>query len=560
LGRIDGGGRGLKIALSTAMEFAEIARPGLITPNRSAALVGVYMSTDRRDRSPSVLFDTDGDRHGAARADAPIFLGDLNLDQIIEAVTSDWSEYDLKTFFSFPLNRTGSIQYRHEVFQDLEDPALFEQVESFARRMRNVRMYVGLANKLYYRFHKEGWFLQAVNIYCDAITQLAIDLADAPLKSHGFIAFRDYMISYAAGTPFAELAADAKQIAAELSCVKYSILVRDSSFTVRADELEADYSTEIEETFEKFQQGSVKDYRVKYRNAPEDMNHIEAKILEFVARLNPDLFSRLVAYCTQHVNFVDETVAVFDREIHFYIAYLEHIARFKKTGLKFSYPEISARSKSVHARDAFDLALAQKLVEKHRPIVCNDFFLQGKERIIVVTGPNQGGKTTFARMFGQLHYLAKLGCPVPAADAQLFLFDQLFTHFEREEKVENLRGKLEDDLVRVHAILQQATSRSIIVMNEIFTSTTVQDELFLSRRVMEQLNRLDLLSVWVTFLDELASSSDNTVSMVSTIVPDNPALRTFKIARRAADGLAYAMAIAQKYHLSYDRIRERIVP
>jgi DNA mismatch repair protein MutS len=518
------------------------------------------MSTDRRKGPPSLLFDSDDDRRGAACADAPIFFVDLNLDQIIKAITADWTEYDLKPFFSFPLNRIGSIKYRHEVFQDLEHPALFEQVESFARRMRDVRVHVGLANKLYNAFHQEGWFLQAVNTYCDAVKQFAIDLANAQLKSLGFIAFRDYLSSYAASAPFATLAAEAKQLAADLSRVKYSVLIRDSSLTVRAGESEADYSAEIEETFRKFQQGAVKDYRVKYRYAPEDMNHIEAKILEFVARLNPALFSRLVAYCTRHVNFVDETLAVFDREIHFYLAYLEHIAQFKQTGLKFCYPEVSAGSKSVHAREAFDLALAQKLVAEHEPIVCNDFFLQGKERMIVVTGPNQGGKTTFARMFGQLHYLAKLGCPVPAADAQLFLFDQLFTHFEREEKVENLRGKLEDDLMRVHTILQQATWRSIIVMNEIFTSTTVQDELFLSRSVIEQLNGLDLLSVWVTFLDELASFSDKTVSMVSTIVPDNPALRTFKIVRRPADGLAYAMAIAQKYQLTYDRIRERIRP
>jgi len=399
--------------------------------------------------------------------------------------------------------------------------------------------------------------LDAVGTYCEAIHCLVHDLTLVDVQSRGFLAFRTYVTDYANSDGFTSLLAETQKLKADLSTVTYCLLIQGNRIKVRKYAAEIDYSVKVEQTFEKFKQGAVKDYRVKFSTFP-DMDHVEAQILDCVAQLYPDLFLHLDTYRVKNANYLDETIAIFEREIHFYVAYLEYIARFKRGGLKFCYPHISNPGKDVYDYEGFDLALANTLIPKHSPVVCNDFSLQDQERILVVTGPNQGGKTTFARTFGQVQYLASLGCPVPGREAQLFLFDRLFTHFEKEENLNTLRGKLQDDLVRIDTILNESTPNSILIMNEIFTSTTVKDALFLSKKIMEKILQLDLLCVCVTFIDELASFSEKTVSMVSTIVPENPAVRTYKIVRRPADGLAYAISIAEKYRLTYACLQERI--
>ena len=64
--------------------------------------------------------------------------------------------------------------------------------------------------------------------------------------------------------------------------------------------------------------------------------------------------------------------------------------------------------------------------------------------------------------------------------------------------------------------------------------------------------------MFVTFIDELASLGEGTVSMMSSVVPDDPAVRTFKVVRKPADGLAYASALADKYGLDTVSLRRRL--
>ncbi len=511
------------------------------------------MTDDGVHRGPSVLFD------GAAppeRHRGSPFVTDLNLDQVFSAMSAGREEYDLTPFCHMPLDDLDAIAYRHEVFRELEDDGLRTQIDAFAGALRRMRASLKQAEELRHEHQKSWWLLDAAASYVRAVTAFARALARHDLRSRALLAVRDHVVTYASSERFRALAGDVARRQDELSSVGYQVLIQGNRVTVDRAAPLPDYRSEVEATFEKFRQGEVEDTRLAFRERAE-VDTVEARILDRVALLHPGVFTALAGFCVRHRDYLDPVVARFDREIQLYLGYLALIEPLRATGLSFAYPRLSTESKAIDARDTFDLALAHRRAGQGASVVVNDLALSGAERIIVVSGPNQGGKTTFARTFGQLHYLARLGLPVPGSDVRLYLCDRVFTHFEREERLEDLRGKLQDDLVRVHAILDQATAASVVVLNESFASTTLSDALFLGRALIGRLIERDLLAVYVTFIDDLSRLGEATVSMVSTVVPEDPTRRTFKILRRPADGRAYALAIAEQYGLTYETLRRR---
>ncbi len=505
----------------------------------------------------SILFATADDRENAIEQHQDTVLSDLNIDQIIAAIIGKRPEYDLRPLFTRTLTTAAAIRFRHAVMRDLEQPELRQGINGFSRELSELRHQLKFADRLEC-YNRAGCFLDIISNYLRIVGELAKLLDELPLSSDGFQRLRDHLAAYRGSEHISAMRYKLERLKKNLSEVEYSLNIKGNSIRVSKPAAGEPYLNLLHKLFDKFKDGEVKSYLV---NLPGGigLNQVENRVLELVAKLYPDIFKHLTNYYQLYRDtFLDKTIADFDYEVQFYLAYLDYIEPIKEHGLPFCYPEVCAPGENYYCQQGFDLALAAKLVREKLPIVCNDWELNAPERLFIISGPNQGGKTTFARMFGQLHFLAALGCKVPGKSARVLRINRLFTHFEREEKVKNLRGKLLDELTRMHRIMSQVTQDDIVIMNEIFTSTTVTDARLLSKKIITQLSKMHIITVCVTFIVELADLNVATVGMASEVIAGNPALRSYKITRQPLPEELFAHTLADKYRLSYEQLQSRV--
>jgi len=522
---------------------------------------GSQQTVTMQQRNDSQQTTTSRQTTASQQNNMPTCFKDLNLDQIFAPILKSKKEFNLESVFFTSLNNSETIIYRQNVMRELEDDRLRTFFSEFSKAIYDIGQYIitirsllTSKNSWQNNYVTKGRLLNYAERYCQTISVLFDRLSDLKLCSDGLIYFKEYLTEYCASESYTGLCEHVRKLREGFREVEYCMLIKDGTVRIRKYEEQADHSKQILSSFEKFRQGDVTDYRHKFPEEPYAA-HVEAAVLEIVAELYKDIFDDLNAFCSKYLHFDNETILCFSREIQFYLSWLDIIAPLRDKGLDFCYPEIRETCDELYNIGCYDLALA--LAESDKTVV-NDFALSAPEHIVVITGPNQGGKTTFARAFGQMHYLASLGLCVPGSEAALYLFDNILTHFGQEEDLTTLNGKLRDDLVRLRLLFDKATNRSIIIVNEIFASTTLSDAVMLGGRMMDSLAALGAPAVVVTFLDELASHGAETVSMMSTVSADDPTKRSFKIIRKPPDGLAYAIHIASKHGLTYETLSERL--
>lgn len=509
----------------------------------------------------SIMFPTKEQHDRQVTREVPAYFHDLNLDKIIDAALETKERFELNNIFYSPVEDKEIITYRQDILREIEEKDLRKTMGDFSKTVHEI--YSGLSeirrelssyDPSLNNHLARGRLFDGAERYCGEVSLLTEKLSSFQPCSTGLRNLLDYLKEYCSSPGFMRLASDTKRLREAFSKVSYCMVLQKNTIQIRKDEKVTSLAGQIAVCFDKFRTGEIANYKQDVSEEPL-ASHIEAATLQLLSKQYKPLFSELESFCAEHFRFEDRIISMFSREIQFYLSWLDFIEPVKQAGLPFCLPSLSDTIDGVFCSDGFDLALARLI---KNDIVTNNFALRSPERIIVVTGPNQGGKTTFARAFGQLHYLAALGLSVPGNEATVFLFDNIFTHFGREEDLSALEGKLKDDLIRLRTVLDQASDRSIVIINEIFTSTVIDDALVLGRFMIQSLVSTGTPAVIITFLDELAVFGSETVSMMSAVLESDPVIRTFKITRKPPDGLAYAGHIAGKHSLTYEQICERL--
>ncbi len=497
--------------------------------------------------------DAVGEVAGAAAAGG---ARDLHLDELSAALAAAADGAAISPVMFALLPDADAVAFRHEVFRDLASPSLRTGVAAFSGAMATVQERLDHAGRIRHRHERNRWRLDAASAYVEGVGALDAALAGSELPSRALTSFRRELRAYVGSSAFSRLDAETQDLRGRLDAIRYRLRVGEHRITVARDRDEPDYGAVIRATFSRFRVPGTPHTPVDVFSTP-DMNPVEAAILDRLVRLAPDAFRSLDAWAAAHGEPIATLAETFARESRWYLAWLDLLAPLEAAGLEVSLPALDDGGE-VDVCGAFDLALALRLTAEGKSVATSDLRIAAAERSVVVTGPSRGGKTTLARALAQVHHLAAIGCPVPAASARVPLVDAVFAHFDQPEEITDPGGRLEADLRSIAGILEVATRQSLVVFNESFSSTTVGDALELSRGVIGRFCERGARSVVVTYLDELAGDDGRTASLAATRDPVDPARRTFRFERGPADGSAQALADADRHRLGRDAVRRRV--
>ena len=211
-----------------------------------------------------------------------------------------------------------------------------------------------------------------------------------------------------------------------------------------------------------------------------------------------NLVANAVAQSADHINSFFNMLRI---ELAFYIGCLNLYEQLAQMGEPVSFPVPGAASERRHScEELYDICLALTM---RRKIVGNAANADKKD-LMIITGANQGGKSTFLRSIGLAQLMMQCGMFVPARSFCANICNGLFTHFKREEDVTMKSGKLDEELARMSQIADHLMPNSMVLFNESFAATNEREGSEIARQITSALLEKGIKLFFVTHQYEFA--------------------------------------------------------
>ena len=491
----------------------------------------------------------DLEQPNAENASKPGFFWDLNLNQIADMIQGQSPEYDvLKMYCRFPADE-ACARYRREIYGDVKRREVYECFRVFSEKMREAAAAAGCRDAVKTALQKGAWHVSAVDGYCTAVSGLQSALAELELHSEGLQRLSEYLKSCTEREAFQKCGEEAGLIRQQQSDLHLILEIEDNRVVITRGKSGGAY-----EKLLGYDEGAGK--LTPFLSEPE-MSPLEKAVFEAFRRKSPELFDRVEGFAKEYPDYEDPVILQLEQEIQYYLAFFRFEERMKEQGFSFCTPETDC-SREMEAVGLYDLALACANCVRGRAVVSNDFVYRKGERFFVVGGPNQGGKTTFARSMGQLVYFGGMGLDVPAVQANVPYFTALLTHFSAEESLGSGKGKLKEELTRLAPMMKEQTEGAFVIINELFTTAAHYDGCVMGQRVLNHFIEKDCMGIYVTHLKELGSSVEGVAALTAMLDGSRERKRTYKISREKPADVGYAEDIVRKYGLTYPELHQRL--
>ena len=220
------------------------------------------------------------------------------------------------------------------------------------------------------------------------------------------------------------------------------------------------------------------------------LSHLEARGINLVANALAQSAEHILSFFT-----------MLRTELAFYIGCVNLHHELKRLRVAVCVPVPSERNDRRYTFDGlYDASLALRTA---RAPVGNDVAGDGRD-LVVITGANQGGKSTFLRAVGQAQVMMRCGMFVAAASFSANVCDGIYTHYKREEDASMKSGKLDEELKRMSEIVDHVHEHSLLLCNESFAATNEREGSEIARQIIAALLKKRVKIVLVTHLYALA--------------------------------------------------------